>query len=124
MSSINTENKMALIWRVNVIALLDYHRVSKTALGRLIGKNESTIQKNFTGGTNMKHLPSRDTTQLVEKAFKVKKGALSKSTYKPYDTDSELPTKAALAGQAEPQASINIPIPPDKLERILRILNE
>lgn len=124
MTKTNMDNKLGLIWRKNVNGLLDYHRMTRADLSRLIGKSASTMQANFGGTEETEHLPSMQTVNQIERSFKLPQGSLSKEGFSPSVTESQTPSEAAMAGQAEPQASINIPIPPDKLTRILRILNE
>ena len=117
-------NKLGLVWRANVRMLLNYQHMSQAELGRLLGKSSSTMQGNFGNTGRLDQLPSLKTIQAIERSFKLGKGALSKPTFDPNDEPHQTPSEAAMEGLPEPQASINIPIPPDKLERILRILNE
>ena len=117
------DNKLGLLWRDNVIQLLDYERMKRTELGRLIGKSDSTMQGNF-GGTKLDNLPQNKTIKAIERAFGFSSGALSKPDFNPAFVEHQTPSEAAREGQAEPMAMLSIPVSPDKLERIMRILNE
>lgn len=118
------DNKLGLLWRENVQKLLIDQHMNQAQLGRLIGMSSSTMQGNFGSTGRADQIPSLKTIKTIERVFKIRAGDLSKPNYSPSDSEHVTPSEAAMAGQPEPQASINIPISPDKLERILRILNE
>lgn len=118
MSKPNMENKLALLWRENVLKLMDHFNMKATDLGRFTNRSESTLQSCF-GGKTMKAQASRETIAQLERGMNLNAGSLSSPHFNPATATSDLvkPETAQLA-------SINIPIPSDKLERIMRILLE
>ena len=120
-SNPNMENKLAVRWRKNGRALFDYYRMNLTEVAILMGKNPSTVQGNFGGSDNSgKSFPSGRTVEAVEKLFQLRQGALSKENFNPHVVDSTEPKPPG----PDQLATLTLPIPANKLERILRILNE
>ena len=88
----------------------------------MIGKSDSTIQANFGGTVSEKNLPSSATIADVERVFGLKKTSLSREGFDPVldgGEPQEIPGK-----ETKPFATLSIPVPEDKLARIMRIINE
>lgn len=118
MTGANMENKLALVWRENVIRLMEHFNLSNMDMCNLTGRSTSTIQSNF-GGKVMGAPSSKQTMVAIERAFKLNQGSLSKPGWSPASEPlMEHPEKAP----AEQLATLNLPIPAHKLERIMRIL--
>ena len=114
---------MGMIWRENVRKLMKHYNMKPTNLAHLTGRSSSTLQHNF--GPNARGFASQQTVRSIEKAFRVPIGGLSHPDFNPLTiVDIAEPSELAQQGHAEQLATLTLPIPPDKLERILRILNE
>ena len=74
----NMENKLALIWRENVMRLMAHYSFDLKDMVNATGRGFATISGNF-GGNIMKAAPSLQTIHIVERAFKLKKGTLKYS---------------------------------------------
>ena len=118
MSGANMENKLAHVWRENVLKLMYFYQLSSTDLADLTGRSQSTIQSNF-GGKKMTAPSSKNTMDSIERAFKLGKGALSRPNWNPGSEEHMQHPKSA---PPEQLATLNLPIPAHKLERIMRVL--
>lgn len=112
---------MGDIWRINVQALLKHYNMKASSMAALTGRSASTLQHNF--GPAARGSPSLATVHKIERAFHLTQNALSHPNFNPVTADSIEPTALAMEGTKQ-LATLSIPIPDDKLERILRILNE
>ena len=114
----NMDNKIAFIWRENVMKLMEFYQLSLSDLCDITGKSSSTMQSNF-GGTKLVGAPARSTITTIERAFRLNQGTLGKVNWNP---NSEADMVNAKAVPTEQLATLNLPIPAHKLERIMRIL--
>ena len=114
----NMDNKIAFIWRDNVMKLMDFYQLSIADMCDVTGKSSSTIQSNF-GGTKLVGTPSKSTITTIERAFALNVGTLGRPNFNPNNEEDMINPKAA---PVEQLATLNLPIPAHKLERIMRIL--
>ena len=118
---INMDNKIALVWRENVVKLMDHCGMKATDLSRYCERSQSTLQSCF-GGNSMKAAASVDTIRQIERGFGLTQGDLNNPRFDPAAKDAK-PLAATAAPPAQ-LATLSIPIPADKLEQIMKILQD
>ena len=122
MSAPNMDNKLGLLWRKNVLMLLAHCNMKASDLSKFTNRSESTLQACFGGtGKTIKSLSSVSTITQIETGFNLKSGALSSPNFNPVTESIKVEPPLT---HPEQLASINIPIPADKLQQIMRILLE
>ena len=119
----NMDNQIALLWRENVRKLCGHYNMPISQLAPIVGRGVSTMQNVYggTGTTKKQGYATPEHIAKIEKAFRLPTGSLTKPNFNPVTVPSELPDPNPHPPQ---MATLSIPIPQEKMERIMRILEE
>lgn len=112
-------NPIALIWRDNVMKIMEHYQLSVKDMVNITDKSDGIIRANFAGNI-MKGEPSLTTVTIIENKFRLSKGCLGKRSFKLSDEPDMVNPKSQPPPQ---QAMLMLPISASKLEMIMRIIN-